>query len=104
MADNNSGGAPQGEPMMPVIQIAAQYIKDLSFENPGMGINVRQPQIDFSVDVQARRMQDNGPFEVMLKLRVTAIQEEKTIFLLEMTYGGFSSWTRCPTKWFSPSC
>src|SRR5437762_3367598 len=62
-------GAPQGEMALPSIQIAAQYIKDLSFENPSMGINVRQPQIEFSVDVQARRMQDNGPFEVVMKLR-----------------------------------
>ena len=95
MADDNkdngqtgNSGPAQGEPQMPSIQIAAQYIKDLSFENPSMGVNVRQPQIDFSVDLQARRMQENGPYEVVMKLRVSATQEEKPIFLLEMAYGG----------------
>ena len=50
--DPNGGGAaaPSGEPGLPVIQIISQYVKDLSFENPSMGVNVRQPQIDFTVD------------------------------------------------------
>ena len=82
--DSNSGmpgdgSAQEGQMAMPSIQIAAQYIKDLSFENPSMGINVRQPQIDFSVDLQARRMQENGPFEVIMKLRVTATQEQQIL-------------------------
>ena len=91
MADtqNPNGGAQQDmEPQMPVVQIVSQYIKDLSFENPSLGINVQRPQIDFTVDLQARRMQENGPYEVVIKMRVTAQQEEKTIFLLEIAYGG----------------
>lgn len=99
---SQAGEQPQGEMSMPIIQIAAQYIKDLSFENPSMGMNVRQPQIDFSVDVQARRMQDNGPYEVILKLRVTALQEEKTIFLLEMAYGGIFILERVPDEVVQP--
>src|SRR6185295_3165456 len=109
MADDNkdngqtgNSGPAQGEAQMPSIQIAAQYIKDLSFENPSMGINVRQPQIEFSVDLQARRMQDNGPYEVVMKLRVSATQEEKTIFLLEMAYGGISVLDRVPEEAVQP--
>ena len=97
-----AGGAPQGDNALPSIQIAAQYIKDLSFENPSMGINVRQPQIEFSVDLQARRMQDNGPYEVIMKLRVSATQEEKTIFLLEMAYGGIFVLERVPEEAVQP--
>src|SRR5258705_11301211 len=86
----NGGATPQegAEPQMPVIQIVSQYIKDLSFENPSLGVNVQRPQIEFTVDLQARRIQENGPFEVVLKMRVSAQQEEKTIFLLEIPYGG----------------
>src|SRR5260370_29043000 len=86
----NGGATPQegAEPQMPVIQIVSQYIKDLSFENPSLGVNVQRPQIEFTVDLQARRVQENGPFEVVLKMRVSAQQEEKTIFLLEIAYGG----------------
>ena len=96
----NGGAAPQegAEPQMPVIQIVSQYIKDLSFENPSLGINVQRPQIEFTVDLQARRMQENGPFEVVLKMRVSAQQEEKTIFLLEIPMAGFSCSTKFPKK------
>lgn len=95
-------GASQADMTLPSIQIAAQYIKDLSFENPSMGINVRQPQIDFAVDLQARRMQDNGPYEVVIKLRVSATQDEKTIFLLEIAYGGIFILERVPEEAVQP--
>jgi len=107
MADTNNpnGGAgpsQAAEPQKPVMQIVSQYIKDLSFENPSLGINVQRPQIDFSVDLQARRMQENGPFEVVIKLRVTAAQEEKTIFLLEMAYGGIFILDKVPDEVLQP--
>ncbi|MBU6442380.1 MAG: protein-export chaperone SecB [Alphaproteobacteria bacterium] len=70
------------------IQVIGQYVKDLSFENPGapMTLNVR-PQIDLGVDLQARRV-DQERFEIELKLRVSASSEEKTVFLLELVYAG----------------
>jgi preprotein translocase subunit SecB len=110
MADNTNpnggtapGGAPAGaEPQMPSLQIVSQYIKDLSFENPSMGVNVQRPQIEFSVDLQARRVQENGPFEVLLKMRVSAQQEEKTVFLLEIAYGGLFILERVPDEVLQP--
>ena len=102
--DPNGGGAPpsgdQAGP--PVIQIISQYVKDLSFENPSMGVNIRQPQIDFTVDLQARRVSENGPFEVLLKLRVNAVQEEKTIFLLEIAYGSLFVLDKIPQEALQP--
>ena len=84
-------GAPQdqnnaGEPR---IQIVAQYVKDMSFENPGAPTAMTQrPQIELGVDIQARRI-DETTYEVELKLRVNAKgAEEKSIFLLELAYGG----------------
>ena len=81
-ANGGQSGAPADNAGVPVLQIVAQYVKDLSFENPSMGINVQRPQIDFTVDLQARRLGDSAPYEVLLKLRVTAQQDEKTLFLL----------------------
>jgi preprotein translocase subunit SecB len=104
----NGGAAPGGapaegmEPQMPSIQIVSQYIKDLSFENPSLGVNVQRPQIEFTVDLQARRMQENGPFEVVLKMRVSAQQEEKTIFLLEIAYGGIFVLDKVPEEMLQP--
>ncbi len=104
--DPNGGGQgptpPQGETTLPVIQIVSQYVKDLSFENPSMGVNIRQPQIDFTVDLQARRIAENGPFEVLLKLRVSASQEEKTLFLLEIAYGGLFILDKIPEEAMQP--
>ena len=61
-----------GEANLPRVQIVAQYIKDLSFENPGAPQTITsRPNIDRAVDLQARRME--GPlFEVELKLRINA--------------------------------
>jgi preprotein translocase subunit SecB len=86
-----SGGpaGAQGDANAPRVQIVAQYTKDLSFENPGApGTITNRPNIDLSVDLQARRM--DGPlFEVELKLRINAkSQEDKPVFLLELVYAG----------------
>ncbi len=111
MADSNNpnGGAtppatpPEGAEMqMPSLQIISQYIKDLSFENPSMGVNVQRPQIEFTVDLQARRLQENGPYEVVLKMRVSAKQEEKAVFLLEIAYGGLFVLERVPDEVLQP--
>jgi preprotein translocase subunit SecB len=72
----------------PRVQVVGQYIKDLSFENPGVpgNPNVR-PQIELNVDLQARQVQVEH-FEVELKLRVSAKSDDKALFLLELVYGG----------------
>ena len=78
-----------GEANLPRVQIVAQYIKDLSFENPGApGTITVRPAIDLSVDLQARRM-EGTLFEVELKLRINAkSNEDKPVFLLELVYAG----------------
>ena len=88
MGSNTNGGeTPQMGAEAPSLQVLAQYVKDLSFENPGIGMAVNQPRIDLNVDLQARRG-DSGQYEVILKLRVTAQQETTTLFLLELAYAG----------------
>lgn len=84
--NGNSQNGPEGPPLR--IQLLGQYVKDLSFENPGAPANMAaRPQIDLGVDLQARRL-DAERFEVELKLRVSAKSEEKSLFLLELAYGG----------------
>lgn len=93
MADENlTEGTPNGtngaESDAPRVQVIGQYIKDLSFENPGVigGQNAR-PQIELNVDLQVRQLEQEH-FEVELKLRVSAKAEERALFLLELVYGG----------------
>ena len=84
---NGSAGAQPGN-LQPRVQVIGQYVKDLSFENPGAPASLTQrPAIDLGVDLQARRLEPPH-FEVELKLRVTAKYEDKPVFLLELVYGG----------------
>ena len=79
----NGNGTGEG----PRMQVLTQYVKDLSFENPGAPMNVAaRPGIDLGVDLQARRVADDH-YEVELRLRVSAKAEDKNIFLLELSYG-----------------
>jgi len=89
MSDQGNGSAgAQTSNSQPRIQVMGQYVKDLSFENPGAPTAMAQrPAIDLGVDLQARRLEPPH-FEVELKLRVTAKAEEKPVFLLELVYGG----------------
>ena len=73
----------------PRIQIVTQYVKDLSFENPGAPTQLTQrPNIELGVDLSAKRME--GPlFEVEMKLRVNAKStDDKPAFLIELSYAG----------------
>jgi len=72
----------------PRVQVIGQYIKDLSFENPGViGSQNTRPAIELNVDLQARQLEQEH-FEVELKLRVSAKAEDRALFLLELVYGG----------------
>ena len=88
MSGGGTGGNGGNGEAQPRLNVVGQYIKDLSFENPGMPGNVSgRPQIDLAVDLQARQM-DNDHYEVELKLRVSAAGDGKPIFLLELVYAG----------------
>ncbi len=83
----NGDTAPDGQAVQ--IQILGQYVKDLSFENPGAPLvnpNAR-PQIDIGVDLQARPL-DQERYELEIKLRVSAQADGKPMFLLELVYAG----------------
>ena len=72
------------------ITINVQYVKDLSFENPGAPASLVQqsaPDVELRVDVGARQL---GPqlYEVILSINATAKHGEETAFLVECVYGG----------------
>ena len=76
-------------PGMPNLQVVAQFIKDLSFENPGATANISdRPQIELAVDLNAARLAEQDMFEVELKIRVDAKNDGKPLFLLEVAYAG----------------
>jgi preprotein translocase subunit SecB len=97
----SSEGTPAGQNPanqgQPNLQVVAQYIKDLSFENPGATSNLNdRPQIELGVDLNAARMADADFFEVELKIRVDAKGDGKPLFLLEVAYAGVFKLTNIP--------
>ena len=71
------------------MRVLGQYIKDLSFENPGVGPVQSQPNIDLGIDVGATPHADgNGLYEVSLKLSAKATAEQAVLFICELDYAG----------------
>jgi preprotein translocase subunit SecB len=89
----------------PGIRILAQFIRDLSFENPRAPDSLRggqaQPQIDLGVELNARGRTD-GLFEVDLKLTTTAARDGETVFQMELVYGGLFAVTGVPEADIEP--
>lgn len=89
-----AGAAPSNPnaqaPGAPAINILGQYIKDLSFENPGVrGAGQTQPNIDLGIDVGATAHTDgNNIFEVSIRVQAKALIEQEVMFLLELDYAG----------------
>ena len=81
----------EGQPTGPGFRILAQYVRDLSFENPRAPDSLRiegKPAIDMGVEMNAAGRPD-GLFELDLKLSVKATGEDKApVFHVELVYGG----------------
>lgn len=72
------------------MNVKAQYIKDISFENPKAPASLRnniRPEINMGVNVQAKKLDDNV-FEVSLLLNINGIFEDEKIFIVELVYAG----------------
>jgi preprotein translocase subunit SecB len=76
------------------VLINAQYVKDLSFENPGAPQTLvskgEAPEIDISVDIQVNGLQDKI-YEVNLIIAANAKVKDKPLFVAEVSYGGVFS-------------
>jgi preprotein translocase subunit SecB len=89
----------------PQIRVLAQYIKDLSFENPDPMAALRAgqpaPAIDLGIDVQARRA-PNDSYEVDLNVNVRAQREKTVAFLCELKYAGLFQFVNIPAEAVEP--
>ena len=73
------------------ILVHAQYIKDLSFENPNapqvLIEGSDQPDVEITVNVAAQLIAENQ-YEVTLNLAAKASNGETVLFLVDLTYAG----------------
>jgi preprotein translocase subunit SecB len=91
MTNDAAPAAPQGRPQL---RVNAQYVKDLSFENPGAPATMVQrqnaPEIGLDVNVDIRRVAERS-FEVTLHIHAKAEDKGDTLFLVELAYAGVFS-------------
>ncbi len=86
---NGSAGSPKPNSTAPIVRGITQFIRDLSFENPGNRPTHNQPEMSLGVDVGANAIQDNpNTYEVILKIRASAKTDDTPLFLIELEYAG----------------
>lgn len=94
---------PQGNPQ---ISIAAQYVKDISFESPGAPNSLRpseeKPNIGVSVDVKAKGI-GKDTYEVELRVSATAKRKEDVVFICETTFAGIFILSNLPQEETQPA-
>ena len=95
-------GAPQpGDANAPRINVMAQYVKDLSFENPdaprSLMARTKPPKVDVRINVQVSRQNDTD-IEVSLKLEATGkdADQGQALFQAELVYAGLFKVTNVP--------
>lgn len=110
MAEEARGnGQSEMPPMTPdgaqQLIVNAQYVKDLSFENPRAPQSLiqqnTQPAVDINVDVKAQNLGPNV-FEVVLTINATARTENEPVFLVELAYGAVVTVNNAPQEMVAP--
>lgn len=95
MAQISAGNGQEATPGMAAdtaqrLIVNAQYIKDLSFENPRAPQSLTQqntaPAVDINVDVNAQPLNPDT-FEVVLTVKASAKINNEPLFVLELVYG-----------------
>ena len=77
----------------PKMNILAQYVRDLSFENilAQKGVDGElNPEIQVNVNIDAKKRTTDTQFDVIVKLRVDSKSKntDNVLFVLELDYGG----------------
>jgi preprotein translocase subunit SecB len=98
-----TNGGPQ--PPMPQIGVLAQYIKDLSFENPNsprsLAPSTQQPAVNVQVAVDAVPMSETD-FEVTLRIEGKAESQGLLLYGFELIYAGIFRIVNVPAESLQP--
>jgi preprotein translocase subunit SecB len=109
MTDENAGQptpdpAP-GEGNQTMMIVNAQYVKDLSFENPNAPASLSQeqgePNVQIAIDVAADQIADRS-FEVTLSLRAEGTNGDTKLFIVEIAYAGIFTLGDVPDEYVPP--
>ena len=95
------------QPTQPAVNVLAQYIRDLSFENilaqKGISGNVT-PDIQIQVKLDARKRSVTDQYETVIKLNIDSKSKDTNdqLFLLEIEYAGVFTVTGVPDEQLHP--
>ena len=108
MADKENGATPTIAPVTAPprdvtareLIINAQYIKDLSFENPRAPQSLmrppqQQPEVQMGIDITAQTLAPNV-YEVALAIHAEAKAGSDRVFLVELVYGAVATLNNIP--------
>src|SRR5436309_14799740 len=106
MADQepNGGGNDADNSTQPQVSIFAQYVKDLSVENPSAPEVYSwqaQPNLDVQFNLNVQGAGENV-HEVSLKFDISARCDNGTHFVIDLTYGGLFAIQNVPQEALSP--
>ncbi len=94
-----------GAELVPQAAILAQYVKDLSFENPHAPQSLQmqgQPRIEVNVNVNARAGGEDL-YEVELRIQARALgEEDRVAFAVELVYAGLFRLSGAPQEALEP--
>lgn len=99
----NGNGAGPG-PDEAQVQVIAQYVKDLSVENPSAPQVFQwqsQPSLDVQFSLNADKIADDV-HEVMLKIEVSARSDNGVHFVIDLTYAGLFAIRGVPDEAIPP--
>ena len=100
--DMANGAADGGE--APQVAVVAQYIKDMSAENPSAPAVFQwqgQPTLDVQFNINVDRVAEDF-HEVVLKIVVKASSEQGTHFVVDLAYGGLFGLRNIPEEALPP--
>ncbi len=92
-------GQPRQQRAVPMM-VKAQYVKDLSFENPRAPSPLpagQQPTMKVEIDLSTAS-KGGDDYEVVLSLTVSASHNDETLFIVEVQYGGLISISGLPDQ------
>jgi preprotein translocase subunit SecB len=105
ISGNGQETAPQAATGGQQLILNAQYIKDLSFENPRAPQSLAQqasaPAVDINVDVNAQNLSPET-YEVVLTIKASAKINGEALFLLELVYGAVVTIRNVPRDMLPP--
>ena len=85
MTEESTAAAAEAPATDPQFAIQRIYLKDLSFETPqGPSVFTKQwqPKVNVDLNTKSDKIDDQGNFEVVLTITITAKIEEETALLL----------------------